>query len=101
MITEVSHEVDARGYYSGYFEAIAADTGFIPRPEFKMPKSEAQVAKVISNTDPLNRDEYKSSSIGRREVILQTGSSNDTRCGRKRQSKQNRGFMSIPEVGDR
>jgi hypothetical protein len=47
MITEVSHEVDARGYYNGYFEAIAADTGFIPRPEFKMPKSEAQVAKVI------------------------------------------------------
>jgi hypothetical protein len=35
MITEVSHEVDARGYYNGYFEAIAADTGFIPRPEFK------------------------------------------------------------------
>ena len=27
MITEVSHEVDARGYYNGYFEAIAADTG--------------------------------------------------------------------------
>ena len=45
MITEVSHEVDARGYYSGYFEAIAADTGFIPRPEFKMPKSEAAGSK--------------------------------------------------------
>ena len=35
MITEVTHEVDARGYYTGIFEAIASDTGFMPRPEFE------------------------------------------------------------------
>lgn len=97
MITEVSHEVDARGYYSGYFEAIAADTGFIPRPEFKMPKSDKTGSKSnlqYRSSEPV--DEYKSSSIGRREVILQTGSSNDTRCGRKRQSKQKQRLYVYP-----
>ena len=38
MITDMYHEVDARGYYTGTFEAIASDTGFIPRPEFHTPK---------------------------------------------------------------
>lgn len=101
MITEVSHEVDARGYYSGYFEAIAADTGFIPRPEFKMPKSEAQVAKVISNTDPLNQ--------GRVQVQFDWQEGSDTTnwirvmtpdAGGSDKVSKNRGFMSIPEVGD-
>ncbi|SIS63564.1 Uncharacterized conserved protein, implicated in type VI secretion and phage assembly, partial [Chryseobacterium shigense] len=55
MITEVSHEVDARGYYTGSFESIAEGTGFMPKPDFIMPKAEPQVATVISNTDPLNQ----------------------------------------------
>lgn len=55
MITETTHEVDARGYYNGTFEAIAADTGFLPRPDFKMPRAEIQVAKVVSNTDKKNQ----------------------------------------------
>ena len=55
MMTEVTHEVDARGYYTGHFEAIAADTGFLPRPEFEMPRAEIQVAKVTSNTDKQNQ----------------------------------------------
>ncbi len=59
MIIEVTHEVDGRGYYDGRFEAIAADTGFIPRPEFEVPRAEAQFAKVISNTDPLNQGRVK------------------------------------------
>lgn len=101
MITEVSHEVDARGYYNGYFEAIAADTGFMPRPEFKMPKSEAQVAKVISNTDPLNQ--------GRVQVQFDWQEGSDTTnwirvmtpdAGGSDKVSKNRGFMSIPEVGD-
>ena len=59
MITEVTHEVDARGYYEGSFEAIAADTGFMPRPNFNVPKSEIQIAHVISNTDPKNQGRVK------------------------------------------
>lgn len=55
MMTEVSHEVNARGYYTGSFEAIAEGTGFMPKPDFMTPKAEPQVATVISNIDPLNQ----------------------------------------------
>jgi uncharacterized protein involved in type VI secretion and phage assembly len=101
MITEVVHEVDARGYYDGHFEAIAADTGFIPRPEFHTPKAEPQFAKVISNTDPSNQ--------GRVKVQFDWQRGPDTTefirvmspdAGSSDKVNKNRGFMSVPEVGD-
>jgi uncharacterized protein involved in type VI secretion and phage assembly len=101
MMTEVTHEVDARGYYTGSFEAIAADTGFIPRPDFNSPKAEPQFAKVISNTDPLNQ--------GRVQVQFdwQNGSSTTEfirvmtpDAGSSDKVSKNRGFMAIPEVDD-
>lgn len=101
MITEVHHEVDARGYYTGTFDAIASDTGFIPRPEFQFPKADAQFAKVISNTDPLNQ--------GRVQVQFdwQNGSSTTEYIrvmtpdgGGSEKVSKNRGFVAIPEVGD-
>lgn len=101
MITEVTHEVDARGYYNGNFEAIAADTGFIPRPEFEIPKADPQFAKVISNTDPLNQ--------GRVQVQFDWQNGPDTTefirvmtpdAGNSDKVNKNRGFMAIPEVGD-
>lgn len=101
MITEISHEVDGRGYYTGSFEAIAADTGFIPRPQFEMPRAEPQFAKVISNTDPLNQ--------GRVQVQFDWQNGQDTTefvrvmtpdAGSSDKVNKNRGFMSVPEVGD-
>ncbi|SHF35206.1 type VI secretion system Vgr family protein [Chryseobacterium sp. OV279] len=101
MIIGVTHEVDARGYYDGTFEAIAADTGFIPRREFENPKAEAQFAKVVSNTDPLNQ--------GRVKVQFDWQSGQDTTefirvmspdAGSSDKVNKNRGFMSVPEVED-
>ncbi|MDH6252787.1 type VI secretion system secreted protein VgrG [Chryseobacterium sp. H1D6B] len=101
MMTEVHHEVDARGYYTGTFEAIASDTGFIPRPEFQLPKAEAQFAKVVSNTDPLNQ--------GRVQVQFDWQNGNNTSefirvmtpdAGSSDKVNKNRGFMAVPEVGD-
>ncbi|SHF24251.1 type VI secretion system Vgr family protein [Chryseobacterium vrystaatense] len=101
MIIGVTHEVDARGYYDGTFEAIAADTGFIPRPEFETPKAESQFAKVVSNTDPLNQ--------GRVKVQFDWQSGHDTTefirvmspdAGSSDKVNKNRGFMSVPEEGD-
>ncbi|REC46843.1 type VI secretion system Vgr family protein [Chryseobacterium pennipullorum] len=101
MILEVTHEVDARGYYDGKFEAIAADTGFIPRPEFQTPRAEAQFAKVISNTDPMNQ--------GRVKIQFDWQNGPDTSefirvmtpdAGSSDKVNKNRGFMAIPEVGD-
>ncbi|MBO9690485.1 phage baseplate assembly protein V [Chryseobacterium sp.] len=100
MITEVSHEVNARGYYTGSFEAIAEGTGFMPKPDFEMPKAEPQVATVISNTDPLNQ--------GRIQVRFDWQLNDTTHfirmmspdAGGTDAVSQNRGFVAIPEVGD-
>lgn len=101
LMIEVTHEVDARGYYTGNFEAIAADSGYIPRPEFENPRADAQFAKVISNTDPLNQ--------GRVQVQFDWQGGQDTSefirvmtpdAGGSDKVSKNRGFMAIPEVGD-
>ena len=101
MVIEVLHQVDARGYYEGSFKAIASDTGFLPRPEYTNPLAEPQFAKVISNTDPLNQ--------GRVQVQLDWQKGQDTTefirvmspdAGSSDKVGKNRGFMSIPEVGD-
>lgn len=101
MITEVTHEVDARGYYNGSFEAIAADSGYIPRPEFETPKADAQFAKVTENADPLNQ--------GRVKVQFDWQSGQDTSefirvmtpdAGSSDKVNKNRGFMAVPEIGD-
>lgn len=101
MLIEVTHEVDARGYYDGTFKAIASDTGYIPRPEFTTPVAEPQFGKVISNTDPENQ--------GRVQIQLDWQSGQDTTdfirvmspdAGSSEKVGKNRGFMSVPEVGD-
>lgn len=101
MLIEVTHQVDARGYYDGSFQAIASDTGFIPRPEFTVPVAEPQFGKVVSNTDPENQ--------GRVQVQLDWQTGQDTTefirvmspdAGSSEKVGKNRGFMSIPEVGD-
>ena len=100
MVTEVHHEVDGRGNYEGNFQAIAADSGFLPRPIFENPLAEAQVATVISNTDPENQ--------GRIQVRFDWQLHDTTEfirvmtpdAGSSGKVSKNRGFMAIPEVGD-
>jgi len=101
MIVEVNHEVDARGYYTGTFDAIASDTGFIPRPEFMLPKAEPQFAKVISNTDSMNQGrvqvqfDWQNGSTTTEFIRVMTPD-----AGSSDKVSKNRGFMAIPEVGD-
>ncbi len=100
MMTEVSHEVNARGYYTGSFEAIAEGTGFMPKPDFVIPKAEPQVATVISNIDPLNQ--------GRIQVQFNWQLNDTTHfirmmspdAGGTDVISQNRGFVAVPEIGD-
>ncbi len=100
MMTEVNHEVDARGYYTGSFEAIAEGTGFMPKPFFVVPKAEPQVATVISNVDPLNQ--------GRIQVRFDWQLNDTTHfirmmspdAGGTDAVSQNRGFVAVPEIGD-
>lgn len=100
MITEVSHEVNTKGFYNGSFEAIAEGTGYIPQPEFQQSQAEPQIATVISNTDPLNQ--------GRIQVQFDWQLNDTTHyirmmspdAGGTDAITQNRGFVAIPEVGD-
>ncbi|MEN4761029.1 phage baseplate assembly protein V [Chryseobacterium sp. C39-AII1] len=100
MITEVSHEVNTKGFYTGSFEAIAEGTGFLPRPEFSVPNAEPQIATVISNTDPLNQ--------GRIQVRFDWQVNDSTHfirmmspdAGGTNAVTQNRGYVAVPEVGD-
>jgi type VI secretion system secreted protein VgrG len=100
MITEVSHEVDTIGHYTGSFQGIASDTGFLPKPDFTVPKADPQIATVVSNTDPEGQ--------GRVQVRFDWQSNYTTHfirmmspdAGGTDQITQNRGYVAIPEVGD-
>ncbi|MCT3951435.1 Vgr family protein, partial [Elizabethkingia anophelis] len=100
MVTEVTHEVDTLGHYTGHFEAIASDTGYMPKPDFVVPIAQPQIATVISNTDP--------ESQGRVTVKFDWQQSDTTNfirmmspdAGGTDQITQNRGYVAIPEVGD-
>ena len=100
MITETTHEVDARGYYNGTFQAIAADTGFLPRPEFEQPHAESQFAKVISNADPQNQGRVQVKFDWQHNEITEWIRVMTPDAGGSDKVIKNRGFMSIPEVGD-
>ena len=97
MITQVHHTLDSIGNYVGTFEAIASDTGFLPRPVFKTPIAEPQTATVVDNKD----------SKGRVQVRFdwQQGSTEWIRvmtpdAGGSEKVSKNRGFVAIPEIGD-
>ena len=100
MMTEVTHDIDTLGHYKGSFQAIASDTGYMPKPEFVLPKAEPQIATVISNTDP--------SGQGRITVRFDWQMHDTTNfirmmspdAGGTDQVSQNRGYVAIPEVGD-
>lgn len=100
MMTEVTHEINTLGHYSGTFEAIASDTGYMPKPDFTTPRAEPQFATVISNTDPEGQ--------GRVSVKFDWQLHDTTNfirvmspdAGGTDQVTQNRGYVAIPEVGD-
>ncbi|WPO83651.1 phage baseplate assembly protein V [Chryseobacterium sp. JJR-5R] len=100
MVTESTHEIDTIGHYTGSFEGIASDTGFLPKPDFTVPKAEPQIATVISNTDPEGQ--------GRVQVRFDWQTNDTTHfirmmspdAGGTDQVSQNRGYVAIPEVGD-
>jgi len=100
MVTEISHEIDTIGHYTGTFEGIASDTGFMPKPEFRIPKAEPQIATVVSNADPEGQ--------GRVQVRFDWQTNDSTPfirmmspdAGGTDQITQNRGYVAIPEVGD-
>ncbi|MBB1150060.1 Vgr family protein [Myroides sp. NP-2] len=101
MITDITHTVDTLGKYHGYFEAVDAQTGFIPRIDFNHPTVEQQIATVVSNADPQGKGrvqvqfdwQYRGQSTEWIRVMTPDAGSSD-KVG------SNRGFVAIPEEGD-
>ncbi|AJH15845.1 type VI secretion system Vgr family protein [Myroides profundi] len=101
MITDITHTVDTLGKYHGYFEAVDAQTGFIPRIDFNHPTAEQQIATVVSNADPQGKGrvqvqfdwQYGGQSTEWIRVMTPDAGSSD-KVG------SNRGFVAIPEEGD-
>ncbi|MFJ1365984.1 type VI secretion system Vgr family protein [Capnocytophaga canimorsus] len=97
MVIEVNHSVDFAGNYVGHFEAIASDTGFLPRPVFHNPIAEPQTATVVDNKDDKGRvqvrfDWQDDSTEWIRVMTPDAGGSDKV--------SKNRGFVAIPEIGD-
>lgn len=101
MIIEVVHDIDAIGNYLGIFKAIAADTGYLPAPEFHMPNTKQQVAIVTDNKDPQGQGRvqvrFDWQTNGNTSEWIRVGSPD---AGGSEQVGKNRGFMAIPEIGD-
>lgn len=100
MIVGVEHHVDKLGNYSGHFEAVGHGTGHLPKAPFELPKAEPQFATIIDNKDVQGRVrvrfdwQRKSEQSDWIRVLSPDAGASD------RVSK-NRGFVFIPEVGDR
>lgn len=99
MITEIHHSLDILGNYTGYFEAIAEGTGFLPSPEFHIPIAEPQMATITNNKDGQGRVQVK--------FDWQTGGTTtewirvmSPDAGASDKVTKNRGFVFIPELGD-
>lgn len=99
MIIDVHHSVDALGNYTGYFEAIAADTGYLPAPMFHTPVAEPQMAVVTDNKDSQGRVQvmFDWQDGGKTSEWIRVMSPD---AGGSEKVSKNRGFMAIPEVGD-
>jgi len=99
LVTSVSHSVDAVGHYQGRFEAIPADTQYLPASKYTLPQAQPEVATVISNADSEGRikvqfawqwGQYTTGFI--RVATPDGGGSNKV--------PKNRGFVFIPEKND-
>ncbi|HZH73430.1 MAG TPA: phage baseplate assembly protein V [Mariniphaga sp.] len=99
MITDIKHSVDALGNYTGYFEAIAEGTGYLPAPQYHTPIAEPQMALVKRNNDEQGRVQVifdwqlKGYTTDWIRVLTPDAGSSD-------KVSKNRGFVFIPEVDD-
>ena len=102
IITEITHNVGEGNYYKNEFKAIPAGIRTLPEPNVVMPMAEPQMATVVSNDDPRG--------IGRVRVQMNWQSGNmrtswirvmTPDAGSSDKVNTNRGFVFIPEVGDK
>ncbi|KQB37457.1 type VI secretion system Vgr family protein [Flavobacterium aquidurense] len=102
IITEITHEATEIGEYENSFKALPAKIKKLPEPEVNMPAAQEQRAVVVANDDP--------SGNGRIRVELLWQKKQQSRtpwlyvltpnAGTSDIVNKNRGWVTIPEVGD-
>lgn len=101
LVTDVNHYFDDLGRYSNSFNGIVSSTERIFVEDYERPLPEMQIADVIENEDP--------KGLGRIRVKFQwkCGTNDTTEWLRvltpnagTGERGSNRGFFSIPEIGD-
>ncbi|MFD1606067.1 type VI secretion system Vgr family protein [Flavobacterium artemisiae] len=102
IITEIRHKATDIGEYENSFKALPAKIKKLPEPEVGLPAAQDQRAVVIANDDP--------SGNGRIRVELLWQKKNKSRtpwlhvvtpnAGISDVVNKNRGWVTIPEVGD-
>lgn len=102
IITEITHEVSEGSYYRNKFRAIPSGTLTLPAPDVSMPIAGPQTATVVSN------DDSKGNGRVRVQMNWQTGNMQTgwirvmtPDAGSSDKVNTNRGFVFIPEVGDK
>jgi len=100
MIVGVEHHVDKLGNYTGHFEAVGYGTGHLPKASYQQPKAEPQFATIIDNKDTQGRVQVRFDwqSKGEQSDWIRVLSPD---AGASELVQKNRGFVFIPEVGDR
>lgn len=102
IITEIQHLASDIGEYENSFKALPAKIKKIPEPEVAMPMAQEQRAVIVANDDP--------SGNGRVRVQLLWQKKQQSRtpwlyvltpnAGMSDVVNKNRGWVTIPEVGD-
>lgn len=100
LVTEVTHTIDQKGYYSNIFKGIPSGIENIPMEPVKMPIANPQIATVKDNTDDKGRIKVqfqwqKLNSKSTNWIRVQTPD-----AGKSDDVPTNRGQVFIPETGD-
>lgn len=102
IITEITHKAAESGEYENSFKALPAKIKKLPEPEVTMPIAQEQRAVVVANNDP------KGNGRVRVQLLWQKKQQSRTpwlyvltpNAGTSDVVDKNRGWVTIPEVGD-
>ncbi len=102
LVTAVHHQSTGTDTYINYFEAVPAGVKVPPEPAIKMPTAYPQIATVLSNDDP---DKKGRIQVQFQWQMIEGLHTNWIRvmtpdAGVSDKVGTNRGWVTIPEVGD-
>ena len=102
LVTSVHHQATGEDGYTNYFEAIPAEVKVLPEPKITMPVAYPQIATVLSNDDPDGKGRVQ---VQCQWQIMKGLNTNWIRvmtpdAGVSDKVGSNRGWVTIPEIGD-